>query len=183
MARAICRCGESLSLPTDGHDRIVCPKCGARVRIRKPASGNIKAALSSSSADGFIRFFCPCGRRLKVSAAKPPTHGKCPDCDRVVPVPLATAPQPGHPEADTEELNTTDRDMLDRWARGHLGRSANVADSSSAPTPVVPQAVVSNSAQPYDRAEVGLRVCPQCGKPVHLGAEACRSCGTPVPRR
>ena len=31
--------------------------------------------------------------------------------------------------------------------------------------------------------EENLRVCPKCGRPVHLGADACRACGTVVPRR
>ena len=31
--------------------------------------------------------------------------------------------------------------------------------------------------------EAGLRVCPRCKKPVHLGAATCRECGTPVPRQ
>ncbi len=31
--------------------------------------------------------------------------------------------------------------------------------------------------------EAGLRVCPGCGKPVHMSATTCRECGSPVPRR
>ena len=30
--------------------------------------------------------------------------------------------------------------------------------------------------------EAGLRVCPRCKKPIHLGATRCRECGNPVPR-
>ena len=33
------------------------------------------------------------------------------------------------------------------------------------------------------KVEAGLRVCPRCGRPVHLGAESCRHCGAHVPRR
>jgi hypothetical protein len=31
--------------------------------------------------------------------------------------------------------------------------------------------------------ETGLRVCPRCQKPLHLGSDHCRECGTVVPRQ
>jgi hypothetical protein len=30
------------------------------------------------------------------------------------------------------------------------------------------------------KIEAGLRVCPGCGKPLHMSATVCRSCGEPV---
>jgi ribosomal protein L40E len=66
-----------------------------------------------------------------------------------------------HPEARTDELDTADVAMLEKWSRGHLARAA----------------------APSMKAEAGLRVCPRCGRPVHLGAVSCRECGTHVPRR
>jgi hypothetical protein len=36
---------------------------------------------------------------------------------------------------------------------------------------------------PGGRIEAGLRVCPRCGKPVHMAATACGECGAAVPRR
>jgi ribosomal protein L40E len=33
------------------------------------------------------------------------------------------------------------------------------------------------------KAEAGLRVCPRCGRPLHLSAVTCRDCGAPVPKR
>lgn len=150
------------------------------MRIRqKPAE--------SPPNDGFLRFACPCGRRLKVMAAAPPTSGKCPDCGRLVPVPDASqlsAKAPGHPEAPTTELNVVDRDVIDGWKALHRARNPEAFAQASAAKPVAPAAKPAHDAAPAeDRQEVGLRVCPSCGKPVHLGAEACRSCGTPVPRR
>lgn len=167
MARAICRCGQELPSPKAGSERVICPKCGARVRIRQAAGGD-----PAASGDGFIRFFCPCGRRLKVSAANPPANGKCPDCGTIVPVPRANAgPPPGHPDAHTEELSANDLAVLDSWA---------TRLASGTPTSTTDFAVRPESA---GRVEAGLRVCPRCGKPIHMGASACRACGTVVPKR
>jgi DNA-directed RNA polymerase subunit M/transcription elongation factor TFIIS len=175
MARATCRCGQALAVPADPSERVVCPKCGARVRIRvKPRT----PAADAPPGDGYIRFFCPCGRRLKVDASAPPPHGKCPDCGRVVPVPassLVAATRPsGHPESPTEELSAVDRAALERWSGEHLARHPRSA-ATAAGSPVSPP--------PTDKVEVGLRVCPRCGRPIHLGAANCRNCGTPVPKR
>ncbi|HEV3166561.1 MAG TPA: hypothetical protein VGZ22_21230 [Isosphaeraceae bacterium] len=172
MPRATCRCGQELTIPDDGTDRVVCPKCNAKVRVRR-------GRLRDASPDGFIRFFCPCGRRLKVSGEKPPKFGKCPDCGRVVPVPDPEAPSPqaypaGHPEALTEELSAVDAAMLDEWARGHLNKGGN---------PIGAASTVIQTTKPSGKVEAGLRVCPKCGRPLHLSAVVCRDCGAPVPKR
>ena len=170
MPRATCRCGHALTVPEDTSERVVCPSCGARVRIRH------KVAAAEAPADGYLRFFCPCGRRLKVDAADPPPTGKCPDCGRIVPVPSSSfgARQPGHPEAVTQELAAVDRAALERWVVSHR---AEVADTAALPTTSFPPPTES------DRDEVGLRVCPNCGRPIHMGSDTCRGCGTVVPRR
>jgi hypothetical protein len=172
MPRATCRCGQVLNFPDEGSDRIVCPKCQARVRVRR----------RPAPSDGFLRFFCPCGRRLKVSAADPPSHGKCPDCGRIVPVPRSSGPgsrPPGHPEADTTDLSPEDLAALDAWSRRHAARSGDL-DAGKTPQVVIVKPAQSPSST---RAEAGLRVCPNCKRPVHLGADVCRACGTPVPRK
>ncbi len=173
MPRATCRCGHALTVPFDPNERVVCPGCGSRVRIRrKPVE---------APADGFLRFFCPCGRKLKVEASAALSTGKCPDCGRLVPVPSASTSQkpPGHPDAETEELATVDLAARDRWAAGHV---AKLPGGVAAVAPPVPRPSAF-AGDPTDRKEVGLRVCPKCGSPVHLGASACRSCGTPVAAR
>jgi hypothetical protein len=156
MPRATCRCGEILNVP-DGAEHVICPKCRARVRIRR--------GVSAGADDRVIRFACSCGRRLKVGAQDPPSHGKCPDCGAVVPVPASSAL--ADPEARTQELSPVDQRKLDEWTRTHArgDRRAGAAPPETA------------------RSEVGLRVCPGCGKPIHLGATRCRQCGIPVPRR
>jgi len=168
----------------NGPDRVVCPKCSARVRVRRdpPATG---------PGDGFIRFNCPCGRRLKVrdGAANTPTPlaGKCPDCGRIVPVPAPTSSgalrlKSHGAETPTEELSAGDFAALQQWAQLHLARTAG-------PAPEGPQAQAEVAvAEPPPspaavKVEAGLRVCPRCGRPIHLSAVACRECGAAVPKR
>lgn len=85
MPRVTCRCGEKLNAQPGGPDRIDCPKCGAKIRLRRSTT----PLPGGEAGDGFLRFLCPCGRRLKVSAIDRPVAGKCPDCGRVVPVPTS----------------------------------------------------------------------------------------------
>jgi hypothetical protein len=202
MPRVTCRCGEKLNLGPDGPDRIDCPKCGAKIRLRRSPPLQV---IDKAGGDGYIRFLCPCGRRLKVPAADRPVAGKCPDCGRVVPVPTSkkTAAVIGSgnrsaqsdPEARTEELDADDLAQLEIWGSRHAETAAradgpvstatglHVASTSSdtdaqagfAPPLMPPPSVV--------KFETGLRVCPRCKKPVHLGAAICRECGTPVPRQ
>lgn len=169
MPRATCRCGQPLNVSGEAPERIVCPNCGAKVRVR-PKGG---AAPDSAAEGGYIRFNCPCGRRLKVAAdaAPRPSHGKCPDCGRVVPVP--TTSQASDPEATTAELSAADRARIEAWSQKHI------ADQERRPSSTH---VLPTSAAPM-RSEAGLRVCPGCGKPVHMGASICRACGIPVPKR
>jgi predicted RNA-binding Zn-ribbon protein involved in translation (DUF1610 family) len=155
------------------------------VRVRPP---------SELTTDGFIRFNCACGRRLKVPAENRPSHGKCPDCGRVTPVPdPARANLPaGHPETPTADLAPADLAALERWTRDHMARAANSElDPSTArieklrlpSTPPTAPAEIHVVETIAPRIEAGLRICPRCGKPVHLAAETCHSCGAAVPRR
>lgn len=186
MATANCRCGQVLTVSSPS-ERVVCPKCGARVRIR--------VRPDEAPADGFIRFDCPCGRRLKVPAEDRPTHGKCPDCGRVVPVPRPAAQAnlpPGHPETPTADLSPADIATLERWSRDHMARASSAGiDPSTARLEGLPNLATTTTQAdvlavpnaPVARVEVGLRTCPRCHKPVHLQAEVCHACGAPVPRR
>jgi DNA-directed RNA polymerase subunit M/transcription elongation factor TFIIS len=176
MAKATCRCGHALTLPDAGDDRVVCPKCGARVRVRRSGP----TGSGSAVGDGFLRFSCPCGRRLKVRAEDAPEHGKCPDCGRVVPVP-APSRAGAHPEADTAEMSPEQRAALERWAARFAGIPPVAhagADDDDTPVSLGPARAGAD-----DRAEAGLRVCPNCRRPIHLGADTCRACGTAVPRK
>ncbi len=173
MPRATCRCGQPLNLPDDGNDRIICPKCGAKVRVRRPNS-----LMSATVEDGFIRFSCPCGRRLKVSAAPgvKPSHGKCPDCGRVVPVPDSGVPR--DVEAPTEEMAQADVQRVAEWSKRYVNTPAPASTIGSG----VPKAEPVADKTVWT-SEAGLRVCPGCGRPVHLGASVCRGCGSAVPKR
>src|SRR5579875_1537674 len=114
MSRVTCRCGEVISVKSDsGPERVACPKCGARIRLRRKAAASASALIGGpgGSGDGYIRFHCPCGRRLKILATSLRTAGKCPDCGRLVPVPEPAGAGPTarsvarvDPDARTEDL-------------------------------------------------------------------------------
>jgi hypothetical protein len=201
MARVTCRCGEVLNVKSGGPERIDCPRCGARIRLRRrrsSSSGSLGGV--SETDDGYIRFHCPCGRRLKVLAADRPEAGKCPDCKRVVPVPEsawststpAASLGRSDPAARTEDMDAEDLARLEEWSARHRdGTSRPVAGAGDDITPAAMPFVTGLEAGPdvpgrsssMVQYEAGLRVCPRCGKPVHLSATTCRECGSSVPRR
>jgi len=164
-------------MPPEGVEHVTCPRCSAKVRLIRKRPGD-PGASSASPGDGFIRFSCPCGRRLKVSAIDRPTHGKCPDCDRIVPVPLGGSPSSSKAESPTEELASADVAMLEAWTKGHIARG-NGNGKGKSPNSTAEMALNS----PARKAEAGFRVCPRCRKPIHLNADTCRACGIPVPKR
>ena len=192
MARVTCRCGEKIKVQADSPDRINCPKCGARIRLRR---SEIQAKNAGQADDGYYRFYCPCGRRLKVPAQGRPEAGKCPDCGRVVPVPASALlasgsagnASPTDSESRTEELNADDLARLERWAARHLSLSSR-REEPAAGAANHQETATENLGPPgaglpsVVKFEAGLRVCPRCRKPVHLGVSHCRECGSPVPR-
>ena len=184
MARATCRCGQDLELPAEGVDHVTCPRCSAKVRlIRKRRAGD-PSASSSATSDNFVRFSCPCGRRLKVSAIDRPSHGKCPDCGRVVPVPEGDASPSSRAETPTQELAAADLAMLEAWTKSHLVRGNGKSPGKGTSQGNGPNSTAEMALDaPGRRAEAGFRVCPRCQKPIHLNADTCRGCGTPVPKR
>ncbi len=190
MARVTCRCGERLKVEGAAPDRLDCPKCGARIRLKRKSRRDPGDYLPG---DGFLRFYCPCGRRLKVAAKDNAEAGKCPDCGRVVPIPEwvksgATGPDPGDPESRTAELDPIDLVTLERWSAKFSDQPPPRQPSTTSDTvPVVNGDDLRFLATPpgpssIAKFEAGLRVCPRCNKPVHLSATACRECGTPIPR-
>jgi hypothetical protein len=134
---------------------------------------------------------------LKVAIQGRPEAGKCPDCGRVVPVPasvlVASGPAggslPADPEARTEDLSADDMARLDRWAARHSSRSTR-RDEPDAVAPIGANEGVGEGGfgaaggnlPSVVKFEAGMRVCPRCRKPVHLGLTHCRECGNPVPR-
>jgi hypothetical protein len=195
MPRVTCRCGEKLKVPHENPEYMICTRCGARIRLRRP-----KPEVSDPTGDGFIRFLCPCGRRLKVPAASRPKAGKCPDCERVVPVPTTAFGTlkltVGRNEADarTEDLDKADLAELEKWSIRHLA-NFHQADGDPARTAAARSALLATadeglalppsamSQASVVKFETGLRVCPRCKKPLHLSADNCRECGMPVPRQ
>jgi hypothetical protein len=206
MPRVTCRCGESLDYDLYGPERIVCGRCGSKVRIRRRepgAPGSRPRPDVIALDDGYVRFRCPCGRRLKIRAKDRPEAGRCPDCGRVVPVPDSAwisherRPGVGLPDPDeqrTDELSPEDVARINTWSRQWQlrGQSApppvpgDRPDEGATPAAGAPivGAGIGIAARPSAiKMEAGLRVCPRCGKPVHLGASNCRECGASVPKR
>ncbi len=199
MARVTCRCGETLKVTSRDPDRLTCPRCGAKIRVRRSPSQPPEAI---ESEDGYVRFNCPCGRRLKVRGDERPEAGKCPDCGRIVPVPESVwketaGASPGsrgqgrtYSTARTEDMDAADLERLERWASrfqaaSNHNRQPGSESTTSHPelSAVSPAATAQNSSSPVMKIEAGLRVCPRCGKPLHMSATVCRSCGEPVPKR
>jgi hypothetical protein len=199
MPRVTCRCGEKLKVPPSGAEHMDCPKCGARIRLRRPAPKKNDATI-----DGFIRFLCPCGRRLKVAAKDRPMAGKCPDCGRVVPVPLSGCgtlnspkgkkPSGNNPESRTEDLDPAELAELEKWSARYLTKSGHAEGPLSTTGIIAVNSRAENDNNiglPINafvqasvvKFETGLRVCPRCKKPLHLSADNCRECGMPVPRQ
>ena len=198
MPQVTCRCGEVIDIQPSDPDRINCPRCAAKIRLRRRRRSSGSLQGFSETEDGFVRFLCPCGRRLKVKASGRPEAGRCPDCGRVVPVPVralsdsAQLSSPvGEPESRTEEMDNEDLARLQEWTANHLRRSGRAENDADATPSAVPSVASFGPGQAFDgepqpskvKFEAGLRVCPACGKPVHLSATTCRECGSPVPRR
>ena len=147
MARVTCRCGEKLKVPADAPERIECPKCGAKIRLRRPSPSE----EMDVAGDGYVRFHCPCGRRLKVPTKERPAAGKCPDCGRVVPVPETARSSskpgsksiPGDPEA-LDRGNGRQRPGLPgkmgRAASGQFGSPPQPGLEDDLPVPTLPGA-------------------------------------------
>lgn len=192
MARVTCRCGEAIEVKRDDPDRIVCPRCGVKIRVRRASAG-------ASKGDGLIRFHCRCGRRLKVRAADRPEAGRCPDCGAVVPVPrpapaMAGAAEPPRTtnaevrsdgfadagDARTQEMDSDDVARLQRWAARHGVYPDDKGSSDHVPPPRAPEDPYS--PPPALKVEAGLRVCPRCGRPLHMSAVSCRACGAATPK-
>ena len=194
MPWVTCRCGEKLKVPPDNPEHLDCSRCGARIRVRRR-----KPRGDDATGDGFLRFLCPCGRRLKVSTVSRPNAGKCPDCGRVVPVPTAKLGElkltisSTEADARTEDLAAADLAELEKWSARHLASSGQAEGNPGRAVPMSSVLVTTDderlgllpSAIPQPslvKFETGLRVCPRCKKPLHLRADNCRACGMPVPR-
>jgi ribosomal protein L40E len=202
MARVTCRCGEVLRFTSSDPERLICPRCGAKIRLRRsPTHQN----GSDRQSDGYVRFHCPCGRRLKVQTIGRPEAGKCPDCGRVVPVPTSAweqssdsndpidQPRPGRVElmARTIDLDPADLERLAHWSNEHPLRSrqnvGSARESQNTPNQALeaqsttPPRIENGSSPP--QVEAGLRVCSRCGSPLHMSATACRFCQEPAPAR
>ena len=201
MARVICRCGETLKVSSRNLEHLLCPRCGAKVRLRRRL---VARNGSSPPSDGYTRFHCPCGRRLKVRSDEHIKAGRCPDCGRVVPVPVSASEgeityarnisqgSTGRfePEIRTAELEPADLQRLAQWSRTYYAApdQANSLIEELASTPNKPIGSLPPLTSDIRdipsavRLEAGFRVCSSCGMPLHIIATVCRSCGASTPK-
>jgi hypothetical protein len=77
-------------------------------------------------------------------------------------------------------MDAADLSRLEQWASGHGGKPVAAADPPQGLGTTVSHESLDAAAV---KMEAGLRVCPRCGKPVHMSATVCRDCGEPVPKR
>ena len=194
MASITCRCGEKVKLPSEKRAYVKCGGCGASIRLR-----SLPHSETAYENDGFIRFFCSCGRRLKVRAQARPKVGKCPDCSRVVPVPVGKDGNSNlsianaDSETRTQDLDVLDLSELKKWSAKYLaeyGESENCLKQTRPATSILEVHKYNFGAihgetlkSSVVKFETGLRICPQCKKPLHLGADNCRECGIFFPRQ
>ena len=190
-------------MSSGGPERLTCLRCGAKIRVRRSPKNK---RATAPSGDGFVRFYCPCGRRLKIRVEEQSEAGKCPDCGRIAPVPesaqLATdktskqAQDQGQRDRlpsgmRTVDMDTADLEYLDQWSRRHQAKASWPEEPEQG---VTPDTKLEAQEVPHTEAtflevpkvlnvEAGLRVCTRCGTPLHLSATVCRSCGEPAPRR
>jgi hypothetical protein len=87
-------------------------------------------------------------------------------------------------------MDAEDLARIERWAARHLSRTIRREESTPAASAGTNDEGVSNDYVGHAgtdfpsvvKFEAGLRICPRCRKPVHLGASTCRECGSLVPR-
>jgi phage FluMu protein Com len=206
MYRANCRCGQLLEVNGEGMVRVVCPRCKANVRVRvrshEDAPSTVPApeaavagVVSTNMPDPYIRFYCPCGRRLKVLAADYHPHGKCPECGRIVSVPPPPVPAytpqdgvgtlgAGHPEMETAELEAADLEIHRIWCRAHLSPQAWESEGVESDVAGSSDNVGVSITRAMDRhQEEGLQVCTACREAFHMRSDRCTRCGEPVASR
>jgi len=85
-----CVCGKSLRLSRQyAGQTVCCPACGAELTVGRDRPSASQGDVVTPD-DGFIRFVCTCGRRMKVPSRYAGRSGKCPRCGVRVTIPRAS---------------------------------------------------------------------------------------------
>ncbi len=94
---ATCSCGQVVKASRQyGGQTVCCPACKGEVMMPEalPAERPSTGLSGAVGHDGYIRFACSCGKRIKVSVRQAGRRGRCPRCDARIRVPRA--PEHGH---------------------------------------------------------------------------------------
>ena len=174
------------------------------MRGEDPACGGLPPPEEMDAAgDGFVRFHCPCGRRLKVPAKGGPRRASAPTAGGLSRSlrPRGPRQSPGKNRYQAIPKHGPRKWTPTTWPAWKNGprriwpipiAPATRATKTTSLVPVLPgtdpvaDTAYINPATPPNSAvkfEAGMRICPRCKKPIHLGASTCRACGTPVPRQ
>jgi hypothetical protein len=91
IIHATCSCGRTISTSRQYSGKIVrCPDCKGRVLMPESIEPALQQGPKAFSRDdGFIRFACSCGKRIKMPARYAGRWGKCPQCDARVRIPAS----------------------------------------------------------------------------------------------
>jgi len=90
--RFMCSCGKRLKVPAAFVGKIArCPQCQKRLTIpgKRPAAPEAAPPQAQKPKEQFIRFVCPCGKRIKVPTKFAGKSGRCPRCQSQLKIPDA----------------------------------------------------------------------------------------------
>ncbi|MBN1505386.1 MAG: rhomboid family intramembrane serine protease [Sedimentisphaerales bacterium] len=90
LMRATCSCGRAVTVSRQYAGKVVqCPVCKGKIVVPESIEPTRSAARLAALGgnDGYIRFACPCGKRIKMPARYAGRWGKCPQCGSRVRIP------------------------------------------------------------------------------------------------
>ncbi len=189
MSRVTCRCGEVINVKSAaGQERIDCPKCGSRIRLRRRPSASASALIGgdSESDDGYHPVPLPVrppaegpGARAGSRRGSAPTAGGWSRC------PSRRRPSPGvwaaRGSIPTRGPRTSTPPTWPCWRSGARGTPAGRPASRAAATPRRRPCPTSGSVRRRRRTPAGPRRRWRRSRPACASAPAAASRCTSAP--